>query len=83
VQEAAAMLEGFERHLIPVEGIDIACVTAGKGTSALLLHRFPQTMAIWAEIAPALIVEEYRVVCTDLRGFLASVIPRSQRTGSC
>lgn len=29
---------------------------------------YPQTMVIWAQIAPALAMQIYRVVCADLRG---------------
>ena len=42
------MFEGFERKVVRVDGLDIACAIGGKGAPVLLLHGFPQTMAIWA-----------------------------------
>jgi len=34
----------------------------------LLLHGFPQCLALWAKVAP-LLAERFRVVCADLRGY--------------
>ncbi|CAE6787244.1 Haloacetate dehalogenase H-1 [Paraburkholderia nemoris] len=69
------MFEDFEQSRIAVNGVEIACVAAGEGEPLLMLHGFPQTMALWARIAPALVVRGYRVVCTDLRGYGASEKP--------
>lgn len=71
------MFEGFARHTIDVgDGIAIAAVSAGEGPPVLLLHGFPQTHAMWARIAPAIVAAGYRVVCADLRGYGASSKPR-------
>jgi len=71
------MFEGFERRVVQVEdGISIACVTAGSGPPALLLHGFPQTRAMWAQIAPRLVEAGYSVVCADLRGYGESAKPK-------
>lgn len=67
-----AYVRNFERHLISVNGCEIACVASGEGEPVLMLHGFPQTMAIWAKIAPALAGQGYRVICADLRGYGAS-----------
>jgi haloacetate dehalogenase len=69
------MFDGFQRKLIPVEGIDIACVVGGSGPPVLLLHGFPQTHAMWAHVAP-LLASRFTVVCADLRGYGDSSKPR-------
>lgn len=46
----------------------------GSGPPVLLLHGFPETHACWHRIAPAL-VDAYRVVVPDLRGYGASEAP--------
>ena len=69
------MFEGFERKVAPVEGLDIACAVGGRGAPVLLLHGFPQTMAMWARVAPEL-AKEFTVVCADLRGYGNSAKPK-------
>ena len=48
----------------------------GSGPAVLLLHGFPQTSAMWREIAPDL-ATRFSVVCADLRGYGASGCPPS------
>ncbi|MCD7042558.1 MULTISPECIES: alpha/beta fold hydrolase [Pseudomonas] len=69
------MFEGFKQHQINVGEVEIACVVAGEGEPVLMLHGFPQTMAVWARIAPALVAQGHQVVCADLRGYGASSKP--------
>ena len=69
------MFAAFERKTIAVDGIEIACVVGGSGPPALLLHGFPQNLAMWARVAPRL-VERFTVVCADLRGYGDSAKPR-------
>lgn len=69
------MFEGFDRRTITVGGIDIACVVGGSGPPALLLHGFPQNLALWARVAPML-SKHYTVICADLRGYGDSSKPR-------
>jgi haloacetate dehalogenase len=69
------VFEGFERKTVAVDGIDIACVVGGSGPPVLLLHGFPQTMAMWARVAPEL-AKRYSVVCADLRGYGDSAKPQ-------
>lgn len=61
-------LAGFARSTIAVTGTDIAVAVAGSGPPLLLLHGFPQTMAMWHRVAPML-AEHFTVVCADLRGY--------------
>jgi haloacetate dehalogenase len=69
------MFEGFERKVAPVEDLDIPCAIGGRGAPVLLLHGFPQTMAMWARVAPEL-AKEFTVVCADLRGYGDSAKPK-------
>ena len=69
------MFEGFERKIVDVGGTAIACVIGGSGPPVLMLHGFPQSLAMWARVAPAL-AAHYTVVCADLRGYGDSAKPR-------
>ncbi|MBM3665542.1 MAG: alpha/beta fold hydrolase, partial [Actinobacteria bacterium] len=69
-------LAGFDRSVIGVTGTDIAVAVAGSGPPLLLLHGFPQTMAMWHRVAPML-AEHFTVVCADLRGYGHSGRPES------
>jgi haloacetate dehalogenase len=69
------MFEGFVRKQIDVGPVAINCVIAGSGPPVLMLHGFPQSLAMWARIAPIL-AERYTVVCADLRGYGDSSKPR-------
>ena len=77
----AVSFSGFEQKLITVSSddgpIDIACHVGGSGPALLLLHGFPQTKAIWHQVAPAL-VKHYTVVAADLRGYGASSKPHGK-----
>ena len=47
------MFEEFERRRIETGGgITINCAVAGSGPPALLLHGFPQNLAMWAGFTP-------------------------------
>jgi haloacetate dehalogenase len=69
------MFEGFERKTVDVAGIAVSCVVAGSGPPVLLLHGFPQNLAMWARVAPEL-AKRYSVVCADLRGYGDSAKPK-------
>ena len=62
------MFEGFKSHLIVSNGVSISAVSAGHGPAVLLLHGFPQTKALWSQIAPEL-ARDHTVVVADLRGY--------------
>jgi haloacetate dehalogenase len=70
------MLDRFERRRIATSGAEIAVAVAGSGPPVLLLHGFPQTMAMWHAVAPAL-AERSTVVLADLRGYGDSSKPAS------
>jgi haloacetate dehalogenase len=69
------MFEGFTRQSVVVDGTDIACVVGGSGPPVLLLHGFPENMAMWTRVAPQL-AGQFTVVCADLRGYGDSAKPR-------
>lgn len=62
------VLEEFSQSRIKTQGAEINVRTAGKGPPLLLLHGYPQTMAMWHKIAPRL-AQQFSVVLTDLRGY--------------
>jgi haloacetate dehalogenase len=62
------LFENFQRRQRRVGDIDVNYVTAGQGPPLLLLHGFPQNLAMWARVAPIL-AADFTVVCADLRGY--------------
>jgi haloacetate dehalogenase len=62
------MFDGFERVRIDTGEATINAVHGGTGPPVLLLHGFPQTSAMWHQVAPAL-ARRYTVVAADLRGY--------------
>ena len=62
------LFPGFVAHRIRTSATDINCVVCGSGPPLLLLHGYPQTHAMWHQIAPRL-AERFTVVCADLRGY--------------
>jgi haloacetate dehalogenase len=68
------MYESFGHHRIATAGAEINAVTAGTGPPVLLLHGYPQDLAVWHRVAPAL-AADYTVVAADLRGYGRSSIP--------
>src|SRR6202045_5316372 len=69
------MFDGFKRETFTIDGSDIACAVGGSGPPVLLLHGFPQNLAMWARVAPRL-AQSFTVVCADLRGYGDSSKPR-------
>jgi len=69
------MFDGFRRASASVADVNIAYVIGGSGPPLLLLHGFPQNLAMWAKVA-ARLAGRYTVVCADLRGYGDSSKPR-------
>lgn len=67
-------IPGFTPQRLTLDGIGIAFETGGSGPPLLLLHGFPQTRAMWAEVAPRL-AQRFTVVAPDLRGYGESSKP--------
>jgi len=68
------LFPGFEQGRFRTSGAEINYIAAGAGEPVLLLHGYPETLACWHKIAPAL-AGKYRVICADLRGYGASSKP--------
>jgi len=68
------VIAGFTRGKAALQGAKIAYEIGGRGPPLLLLHGFPQTLAMWARIAPAL-ARRFTVITADLRGYGASSKP--------
>lgn len=67
-------IPGFTPARATLDGVEIAYESGGNGPPLLLLHGFPQTRAMWAEVAPDL-ARDFTVVCPDLRGYGESTKP--------
>ena len=69
---------GFESKKFSANAVDgsieISYLIGGNGPPLLLLHGFPQTKAIWSQVAPEL-AKQFTVVAADLRGYGASSKP--------
>lgn len=70
------MFEGFTQASIETGAGAINLRRGGSGPPLLLLHGYPQTHVMWHAVAPAL-MDEYHVVCPDLRGYGDSAKPES------
>ncbi len=70
------MFEGFAQQRVAVaHEVAISCVIGGSGAPVLLLHGFPQSLAMWARVAPLLVRAGFTVVAADLRGYGDSAKP--------
>jgi haloacetate dehalogenase len=56
-------------------------VVGGGGPPVLLLHGYPQSLALWGGVAPIL-AEGFTVVCADLRGYGDSSKPKGASDSS-
>jgi haloacetate dehalogenase len=68
-------MTGMEQRVIRANGIRINAWLGGKGAPVVLLHGYPQTAQMWRKVAPGLL-EDFAVVCPDLRGYGDSDKPR-------
>jgi len=75
--DLADLFPGFDSHWIDGPAGRIFARSKGAGEPLILLHGFPQTMAMWHKIASAL-TEKHRVVLMDLRGYGWSAAPASE-----
>jgi haloacetate dehalogenase len=44
------VFEGFDRRQIAVDDVVVNSVIAGSGPPVLMLHGFPQNLAMWARL---------------------------------
>ena len=74
--DLADLFPGFASRYLATDAGRIFARIGGSGPPLLLLHGFPQTLAMWHRIAPRL-AERFTVVASDLRGYGWSSAPRS------
>jgi len=72
---AAHFMTGMEQRVVRANGIRINAWLGGKGAPVAMLHGYPQTGQMWRKVAPRLL-DEFTVVCPDLRGYGDSDKPR-------
>ena len=68
-------MTGMDHLTVRANGIKLNAWAGGKGPPVLLLHGYPQTGQMWRKVAPKLL-DEFTVVCPDLRGYGDSDKPR-------
>ena len=74
--ELAELFPTFASRYFPTGAGRIFGRVGGSGPPLVLLHGFPQTLAMWHRIAPAL-SQRFTVVALDLRGYGWSSVPGS------
>ncbi len=70
------MFDGFSVQRVRTQGGAIHLRRGGSGDPVLLLHGYPQTHAIWHQVAPRL-ARRFTVIVPDLRGYGDSDRPPS------
>ncbi|KAA9368309.1 MULTISPECIES: alpha/beta hydrolase [Ochrobactrum] len=72
----------FKMQDVQTQAVRFAVMSAGQGLPILLLHGYPQTMAAWHRIAPALALS-HQVIIADLPGYGRSrITAHAQGAGS-
>jgi len=66
-------------NLLRIGDIQLKVFDAGDGPAILLLHGFPDSMALWRNVIPDLLERGYRVIAPDQRGFGESDAPNGTR----
>ena len=77
MSDLADLFPGFEAKWISTDAGRIFARVGGSGPPLVLVHGFPETMAMWHRLAPDL-ARSFTVVAMDLRGYGWSSAPRSQ-----
>src|SRR5260370_21164690 len=72
----------FEGKKCRVSGIEMNVVIEGLGPDLLLVHGFPDSIAVWRHQIPALVAAGYRVIAPDQRGFGLTEAPRETKTSA-
>ncbi len=69
---------GFASHEIALGEATIFARVGGAGPPLLLLHGYPQSHLMWAQVADAL-ASRFTIVAADLRGYGRSSVPDSHK----
>ncbi|MGH8863823.1 MAG: alpha/beta fold hydrolase [Burkholderiales bacterium] len=68
-------MKGMSRQTVRANGVRVNAWVGGKGDPVVLLHGYPQTAQMWRKVVPSLL-DQFTVVCPDLRGYGDSDKPR-------
>ena len=60
---------------VNVGDVSLNVQVAGSGPPVLLLHGFPDSLALWRDVAPRLVAAGHTTIAPDLRGFGESDAP--------
>jgi haloacetate dehalogenase len=74
-------ISGFNQRTIVTSRGTVYVEEGGSGPAVLLLHGFPETSAMWHEIAP-LLAQDFRVLAADLPGYGQSGCPQHREDHS-
>lgn len=69
-------MKGMEQANFNVNGVRLNVWFGGEGKPLVLLHGLPQSAIMWRKVVPKL-MENYKVICPDLRGYGDSQKPVS------
>ena len=72
------MFQGFVEEHIEGDGATLFVRRAARKDAppVVLIHGYPQTSAMWHQVAPVL-AREFQIICPDLRGYGRSDKPQS------
>ncbi len=77
MSDLADLFPGFASRYVDAPAGRVFARVGGSGPPLVLVHGFPETMAMWHHLAPAL-AERFTVVLVDLRGYGWSAVPASR-----
>ncbi len=66
--------EGFQLSQVETGEVSLRVRRGGSGPPVLLMHGYPETHMMWAQVAEGL-ARDFTVVCFDLRGYGGSTAP--------
>lgn len=64
---------------LQLDHLQMNVLDVGAGAPVLLLHGFPDSLELWREVTPRLVLAGHRVIAPDLRGFGGSDAPVGRR----
>jgi haloacetate dehalogenase len=71
----SSFMPGMKQQTVRANGIRVNLWAGGDGEPVLMLHGYPQTAQMWRKVAP-LMLNQFTVVCPDLRGYGDTDKPR-------
>lgn len=65
----------YSTRTLTINGLQMNLLIAGEGPAVLLVHGFPDTLAVWRKQIPLLVEAGYQVIAPDTRGCGGSEMP--------